>query len=443
MTERPARGHRFAITDRRLDLATGSAVFEYELDGDAFAERIELGVPRVDADPATVDLLLDLCHVLIGTSYYKLSCPARIEVRRVVAPEVTAAAAQAYDEGLRELCVVNDLPIPLPFELDVRVGRGPSPRGALSADRPLAPLGGGKDSAAVLTLMPGATGLSVSTTPIQRQMAAAAGIELLEVGRTLDPTMLERSPEGFNGHIPITAINSALAGLAAHLHGFDSVVMGNERSASEPTRWVGGYAVNHQHSKSLGSEVVLHAALARCGLSYFSLLRPLSEVAIAGIVTESGALLPHFLSCNRAFRRSRAADEPQTWCLECPKCLFTFLVFAPWMSTDQAVEVFGGNPLDDPSRTEGFRDLWHPERKPFDCVGERAESAAAMTRLATDPGWAATVVVKELSDDAEAMRADLGVEFPDLLDASAATLAPDALAARVVAAVDGLGRRHR
>src|SRR5690606_17468678 len=136
------------------------------------------------------------------------------------------------------------------------------PRGTLSVERPLAPLGGGKDSAAVLTLLPEATGLAVSATPIQREMAGAAGVELIEIGRTLDPRMLERSDLGFNGHIPITAINSALAGLAAHLHGFDSVVMGNERSASEATRWVDGFAVNHQHSKSLAFEVALHAALA-------------------------------------------------------------------------------------------------------------------------------------------------------------------------------------
>src|SRR5690606_29495006 len=134
---------------------------------------------------------------------------------------------------------------------------------------------------------------------------------------------------------------------------------------------------------------------------------PLSEVAIAGIVSESGALLPHFLSCNRAFRRSRADDDPQTWCLECPKCLFTFLVFAPWLTPERAVEVFGGNPLDDPTRAEGFRDLWHPERKPFDCVGERAESAAAMVRLAADPSWRGSVVVKELSGDATSMAAEL------------------------------------
>src|SRR5690606_34622610 len=132
---------------------------------------------------------------------------------------------------------------------------------------------------------------------------------------------------------------------------------------------------------------------------------------------------------------------PQTWCLECPKCLFTFLVFAPWLTPERAVEVFGGNPLDEPTRAEGFRDLWHPERKPFDCVGERAESAAAMVRLAADPSWRGSVVVKELSGDATSMAAELDARFDDLLDATAATLAPTELAARVAAAVEGRGRR--
>jgi hypothetical protein len=73
--------------------------------------------------------------------------------------------------------------------------------------------------------------------------------------------------------------------------------------------------------------------------------------------------------------------------------------------------MFGGDPLADASLADGFRRLWATE-KPFDCVGERAESAAAMAHLAASRSWGDAPVVRLL-----------GAEAADAAEVTGATVA--------------------
>ena len=444
MPPTPARGRSFRLRDRSIDLRSGEASFVYDLDGVELEERLVLPVGSVVPSDDAVALLLDVCHVAIGTSYFKVSAPTALRFDRPVAPEIVALTHQTYDEGLREFAFVNGLPLPLDVEISAETAPGPrlGAGEAAGCRRPLLPIGGGKDSAAVLTLVPGGTGITVSPTGAQRRLATTAGIELLEVRRTLDPALAELTVSGFNGHIPITAINSAISVLVAALHGHDCVVLGNERSASEPTRTVDGVAVNHQHSKSFAYEEAFTQAVAGSGIAYFSLLRQLSELSIAGIVSANEALRGSFLSCNRAFTRSRDPDDVQTWCLECAKCLFTFLSFAPFLSPDEAVTVFGGNPLADASLAAAFRDLWQIDTKPFDCVGERVESAVAMAWLATADGWRSLPVVEALAGDAGATATDLDATMDLVLRPAGPHRIPAELADAVAVRADKVRPRR-
>ena len=436
----PKRGATFVLVDRAIDVEGGRATFSYDLDGDVFREDLRFPPGGDPGDPDALRDLLDLCHVVIGTSYFKLRAPTRLVVTQPVSAAILEVCRQTYDQGLRELAVTNGLELPLATEIEaaeVRAGGVAPPRPPLACGRPLVPIGGGKDSAAVLGLLPGATGISVSATAGQRKLAAAAGVELLEVDRVIDPELFRLTPSGFNGHIPITAINSAISSLVAYLFGYDCVVMGNERSASEPTRVVGGVPVNHQYSKSFDYERALHDAIAPSGVNYFSLLRQLSELSIAGLVSGDLGLRGSFLSCNRAFVRSRDPEQAQVWCLECPKCLFTFLCFAPYLTLAEADEVFGGNPLAELGRMEGFRDLWRVDAKPFDCVGERMESAAAMTWLGRRPGWSDLPVVRALVGDAETTAVGLGADVDTVLAVGGPHLIPPDLLALVTDAARG------
>ena len=61
--------------------------------------------------------------------------------------------------------------------------------------------------------------------------------------------------------------------------------------------------------------------------------------------------------------------------------------------------------LDDEAQSEGFAELCGlREHKPFECVGEIAESAAVMAHLGTDPDWRADAVVQRLHAEFPALR---------------------------------------
>jgi hypothetical protein len=114
--------------------------------------------------------------------------------------------------------------------------------------------------------------------------AGRSGLPALNIGRRLAPELFEYNRIGaWNGHIPVTAINSAILICAALVYGHDSVVFSNERSASVATLEYDGQAVNHQWSKSLEFEMRLRSyvkAHIAADLDYFSLLRPWSELAV-------------------------------------------------------------------------------------------------------------------------------------------------------------------
>ncbi|SNR95901.1 hypothetical protein SAMN06893096_10160 [Geodermatophilus pulveris] len=392
----------FVVAGRSVDPATGEAAFTFRLAGDEFTERLTLDPALLaGADPARLDAALDLVHLVMGTSYYKLRAPGRVVVQRPVSKAQAAVAEAAYTHGLGEFAAVNRLPVPHEVAFDVELRDELPAAGGVGDGGALLPVGGGKDSALALVVVTPATALAVNPTDAQRDVARAAGVPLIGVRRRLDPLLGERTRAGgLNGHVPITAINSAISTLVAVLGGFDPVVFANERSADEETLTINGARVNHQYSKSHEFERVFAAAAAEVGVGYFSLTRQLSELATVAAVAALPGLRGEILSCNRSYTQAHMGGEAtQRWCLRCDKCLFTFLCFAVFLTPDEAVGMFGGDPLADPALADGFRRLWATE-KPFDCVGERAESAAAMAHLAGSAAWGGHAVVRALGAEA-------------------------------------------
>ena len=420
---------RYRLTLRYRLLAGGDEVA-------TFAEVVEFSAPcrasstgegAVAGEPVSDDceLLVGLSRLVAlaaGTSYYKVAAPTTIAV--MLGP-VTAAEAEfvreLYDHGMREFAARNELPVPLEqrWELHVDDDRAPRrsnpghPVDPTSGAGALVPVGGGKDSALVLSVLgQRAVAFTINATEAPRRVAAAAGLTLRTASRRLDPALREWNERGaLNGHIPVTAVVTAISALAAWAYGCTDIVLGNERSASEPTRWVGGEAVNHQWAKSLVAEDLTQAALDAVSggkLRTFSILRPFTEVAIAsGLVTDE-AQLGAFLSCNEAFTiwRQTAQRAEGTWCLNCPKCRFTTLMMAPHLSPERFEQIFGGRPLHDPDQADGYRELWDEVAKPYECVGEMVESAAAMAELAGSDAWADAAVVRLTGENAAAYARD-------------------------------------
>ncbi|MDR6993020.1 UDP-N-acetyl-alpha-D-muramoyl-L-alanyl-L-glutamate epimerase [Luteimonas sp. 3794] len=405
----------FRFIDCDLDAATGVARLRYAFDdGPELIETVTVpGAPFVlDAARAeAATQALRLLHLIAGVSYYKAAAPTDIRIDGYAIDAETAALLEdVYVYGLGEFAYRNGLdlhgkirfphepPSPQPLSQGERGSNAP----ALGLrEHALVAIGGGKDS---LVSIEALRGLGIEQTvswiggsQLIRVCAERTGLPTLNIGRQIAPELFEYNRQGaWNGHIPVTAINSAILVLAAVLHGVDQVVFSNERSASYGSVIPGTGEVNHQWSKGWAFERAfgehVQARVAK-DLQYYSLLRPLSELAVARQFAKTDRYDAHFSSCNRNFHL--LGERPvNRWCGICPKCHFVFLALAPFMPKPRLVAIFGRNLLDDASQVLGYDALLeYRDHKPFECVGEGRESRAAMAALAKRPEWREDAIV--------------------------------------------------
>jgi hypothetical protein len=383
----------------RCSYADGVAELAYAFDdGEELVERIRF--PQAPTVPvqhaAAFDAALKLLHLIAGVSYYKAGIPPKIDVATGPLDDATAELLdQLYLHGLAEFAYRNGL--------DLR-GRIAFPRGSAAQPvakaaglpkRTLVPIGGGKDSLvaieAIKSIGSDATAVWVGNSALIAACAERTGLPMLNIQRELAPGLFELNRLGaWNGHIPVTAVNSAILAVAAILYGYDSIAFANERSASAATLEYEGQQVNHQWSKGYTFEQLLgnwlHTHVAS-DLDYCSLLRPYSELAITRAFAKLTPYFDVFSSCNRNFRilGPKPADR---WCGQCPKCHFVFLALAPFLPKPRLLSIFGRNLLDDEAQAGGFDALLeYQDHKPFECVGEGAEARAAMYVLSQRPEW--------------------------------------------------------
>jgi len=418
-----------------FDAASGVAQLVYAFDeGPELVEKITVpGAPFAldDARSEAVERALRLLHLITGVSYYKAAVPPEIRIESyAIDTDMAALLTLIYENGLGEFAYRNGLnlhgKIHFPCGSGSDVSRDlpaaenqaiathvaptltpaatPAPTLGLRKHA-LVAIGGGKDSLVSIEALR-ALGVDQTVTWIGGSQLIAAcaqrtGLPTLNIGRALAPQLFELNRQGaYNGHIPVTVLNSAIMVLAALLHGVDQVVFSNERSASYGSLIEGTGEVNHQWSKGWACEQAFGNYVQRyvaADLQYYSLLRPLSELAVARQFAKTDHYDAHFSSCNRNFHilGERPANR---WCGVCPKCHFVFLALAPFMSKPRLVGIFGRNLLDDPAQTAGYDGLLEfQDRKPFECVGEGRESRAAMAALAERPEWREDALVERFA----------------------------------------------
>ncbi|HEY0335468.1 MAG TPA: UDP-N-acetyl-alpha-D-muramoyl-L-alanyl-L-glutamate epimerase [Stenotrophomonas sp.] len=391
---------RFRFVRCGFDAASGVASLVYAFDqGPELVETITVpGAPFV-LEPGRAEAVqraLRLLHLFAGVSYYKAAVPSQVVIDDYAIDADTAALVEKlYLHGLGEFAYRNGLDLRGRFRLPVEApGAGPAPPAGLR-EHALVAIGGGKDSLVSIEALRAAgieqTVTWVGGSQLIRACADRTGLATLNIGRTLAPALFELNRQGaWNGHIPVTAINSMIMLFAALLTGVDQVVFSNERSASYGSLIPGTGEVNHQWSKgwewerALGEHVERHVA---ADLRYYSLLRPLSELAVARQFARTDRYDAHFSSCNRNFHIM--GERPvNRWCGVCPKCHFVFLALAPFMPKTRLVKIFGRNLLDDAGQAGGYDALLEfQDHKPFECVGEGRESRASMAALAMRPEW--------------------------------------------------------
>ena len=407
---REAQAFRFV----RRDYAAGEVRLVYAFDDGP--ELIEcIGFPHAPDLPrerqAAFDAALDLLHWIAGVSYYKAGVPAQIRIESAELDAASVAFLDAlYVHGLGEFGFHNKIDLRARIRFPAH-SRHPGLRGdqgetsrESSGERGLAlglprstlvPIGGGKDSLVSIEALRGAgveqTVTWIGGSQLIAACAAHTGLPTLNIGRQLASQLFEYNRLGaWNGHIPVTAVNSAILAFAAVLLGVDQVVFSNERSASYGSIIPGTGEVNHQWSKGWAFESAFGAHLqshVAADLQYYSLLRPLSELAVARQFAKTDRYDAHFSSCNRNFHI--LGERPvNRWCGVCQKCHFVFLALAPFVPKVRLVGIVGRNLLDDPAQTAGFDALLeYQDHKPFECVGEGRESRAAMAALAQRPEW--------------------------------------------------------
>lgn len=432
----------FRIHAPQIDAASGGLRCAYtHPQFGAFTETVTF--PTL-SDSAASQHLAQLAALVMGTSYFKARPVERINTEFALTPAARHLAELAYGAGLGEFYVRNDLAYPPMLEIEADEAE------PLAFDRPaendppraVCAFGGGKDSHVAASILAEA-GAEVERASVFLSDKVAARMETMSetpltfIQRTIDPRLIEisRSGQALNGHIPITAINSVLLALHAEARGLDWVVFANERAASEPTMEANGHPVNHQFSKSLEFEDALRAAFAEAGArtEYFSILRPVSELWTAHyLATRSGAL-DIFASCNRnfVFAGPSVLDEGQRWCGRCAKCVYTAVLLAPFLSLGRHAAVFQARPLHEKANADFLREVAGlTDAKPWECVGERREVAAALAYLLTQEDWRDAPLIAGI--EAELFqnwdRADLDAAWSEALEARSEHRMPEAVA---------------
>ncbi len=424
-----AAGWRNAEVFRFLDAhyapPSGKAELAYALgDGPRLVETITFPYAPWPPEPSRQEAFgaaLNILHLVAGVSYFKAVAPPRIAIASdPIGPVLAGFLDELYVQGLAEFAFVNQLDLRSTISFGAIADRANGAGKAVDLvlpERALVAMGGGKDSLVALTMLQQqgveVQPVCVGSSTLIEDTVRAAGLPLLRIERELAPELTVMNREGaLNGHVPVTAINSAILLCAAILYGFRYVVFANERSADEATRNDSAHgAINHQYSKTSAFESGFRKVIAHQvspDIEYFSILRPFAELEIARRFSRLPQFHGVFSSCNRNFHLdgSRTAGR---WCGDCPKCRFTALALGVFMTPEEVAAILGRDLLDAPGQLEGFRALCGlGGDKPFECVGGIGECRAALSQLVADPKWRDHAVVKTLAPALET------VEVPDL-----------------------------
>jgi len=322
-------------------------------------------------------------------SYWKATCSPTIFIKpHKLNSEHKRWWKSLFINGLGEFFHVNGISAKDSslFSFSFDKGYRPMPRGFLlhHTDGLIVPIGGGKDSLASLLILKSHPGdkiaFAINPGNATRESVKIAGLQdqFFEVRRSIDPLLLDLNQKGFlNGHTPFSALLGFVSVLAAVITGHSQIVLSNESSANEPT--IPGTDINHQYSKSYSFESDFRKYISMnvtSDVNYFSLLRPLNELQIASIFTSDKKFYSVFRSCN-------AGSKTNVWCCNCSKCLFTFIILAPFIPHHELVAIFGEDLFEKESLTGILDQLsgFSPE-KPFECIGTINEVNSALGYLA-------------------------------------------------------------
>lgn len=336
---------------------------------------------------AQLDLLVFHIGMIELISYWKAVCAPKVVIKpHSLSPKQIDFWKKIYFHGLGEFFYLNKIDArPADFmEIEAVEGVALSKQTFVTTPEVMVPIGGGKDSVVTLELLKEA-GEKVMPMIVNPRGATLSCVKMagydqdayIEVQRTIDKHLLELNAAGYlNGHTPFSALLAFLTLLPAAAAKYQHIALSNEASANEST--VPGTQVNHQYSKSFEFEKDFRDYVAEFitdDFNYFSFLRPVHELDIAGLFAQYPAYFEVFKSCN-------VGSKQDIWCGHCSKCLFAFIILSPFIPKETMHRIFHKNLLDDWSLKPVFDELIGLSMtKPFECVGTVDEVHAALQKL--------------------------------------------------------------
>lgn len=397
----------FEFTKVNFDAVQRTVSLKYRFQDDEellYTETLQLPLNWPIRDISLTDLqpLLESLHLACGVGYWKKKATDTISRSMPLTAEQADFWNTFYSEGMGEFYYTNRLPFRRNlFRKDVDTP--PKAIDISLSNRVLVGVSGGKDS---LVTVEALTASNVSFVPfLIRTTGQRDNVEPIfkEIGkppfvveRTLD-SQLFLTDSGYKGHVPISAIYAFIAVLCGVLYDFNGFIVSNERSSNYGNVEYEGITVNHQWSKSWRFES-LFRKYCECFLvsnfSYFSFLRPLSELAIMKQFVQYPRWYNLLSSCNRVLRQR---IDKTRWCGECPKCAFAFLLLAAFLDRSTVVKIFGIDMFEDPKLFSTFDELFgRTGNKPFDCVGTPEEVQAAFCLIADRGQWQDSLLMQHL-----------------------------------------------
>ncbi|MBI9036646.1 MAG: hypothetical protein JEY97_00815 [Bacteroidales bacterium] len=316
-------------------------------------------------------------------SYWKATCSPQIIVRpNKLNEDQIKWWKKVYFFGLGEFFYLNNIKVDQENFVDIVSNSDFELKPVLIPlkNSIIVPIGGGKDSIISLEMLKNKKQIyPFLLNPIKSSLntvkkAGFSKDELITASRLIDPKLLELNKKGYlNGHTPFSALLAFVSVFIAALSGVKNIALSNESSANEAT--IINTKINHQYSKSIDFEADFRKYVSKYiskDINYFSFLRPLSELQIANLFSGFPKYFPVFRSCN-------VGSQKGIWCGQCPKCLFTFIIFSPFISQNELVNIFGKNLFDDKNLLTIFNQLIGIDKeKPFECVGTTEEVNAAL-----------------------------------------------------------------
>lgn len=391
----------FIFDSYEFNVDDSSASFHYAFDdGRKFTETITFAAGEVE-DDQLLDRALFLSFVLIGTSYFKTFPTPNVQFNVGSIDDWQANFLNnVYQEGLSQFAFENNL-----TRSDLAQFSATAEHSSVSTtydkEGILLLQSGGKDSLLVSALLDGAgkeyTPWYLSSGQSHPSVLDELGSPLQTAVRNIDKDSLIKAKDegGLNGHVPITYIVQSLAIIQALLLGKNTVAVSIAHEGEEPHTTIGDLSVTHQWSKTWQAEQMFADYVQRYispDIFVGSPLRSMSELKVAKLFTENAwEKFGHkFSSCNRANYMQGADNQHLQWCGECPKCANSFLLFAPYVDTDELKSLFGGQDLfSKPLLTETFKGLLGIDgvMKPFECVGEIDELRYAYIQAQQKGGY--------------------------------------------------------